>query len=70
METTEKAEDRLLPTKDAAALLGFQPDTLKTWRKEKRGPDYIKLPGKILYAESALKKYLQDCTVTPGESAA
>lgn len=70
MENTETAEDRLLPSKDAAATLGVHVDTLKTWRQEKRGPAYIKLPGKILYSENVLKSYLRECTVTPGESAA
>ena len=33
---------RLLNTREAAELLGIQPDTLKLWRHQGRGPRYIK----------------------------
>jgi hypothetical protein len=32
----------LLNTREAAALLGVQPDTLKLWRHQGRGPRFIK----------------------------
>lgn len=70
MEKIETAEDRLLGTEAAAALLGYHVDTLKAWRKRKVGPRYIKLPGKIVYRESVLISYLDSCTVAPSEATA
>jgi predicted DNA-binding transcriptional regulator AlpA len=35
--------NRLLDTRQAAALLGITPNTLKFWRHKGRGPSFIKL---------------------------
>lgn len=49
--TTQVASPRegLLTTTQAAAHLDVTPDVLRTWRKQNRGPEYIKL-GKKLFA--------------------
>jgi predicted DNA-binding transcriptional regulator AlpA len=33
---------RLLNTREAADLLGIQPDTLKLWRHQGKGPKFVK----------------------------
>lgn len=70
MEHTELADDRLLPSKAAADVLHVHVDTLKDWRARGTGPEYIKLPGKIVYRESVLISYLDSCTVRPAAATA
>lgn len=36
---------RLLSTREAADRLGIQPDTLKLWRHQGKGPPFIKMGG-------------------------
>ena len=49
----------LVDTKDAARLLVRPPDTLKRWRYEGVGPDWIEMEGKVMYEVTALLAYLQ-----------
>lgn len=34
--------------------------TLGTWRSRGRGPDYLKLGGKVVYPESAVYKWMHE----------
>lgn len=36
----------LLTTKEVASLLGISSGTLENWRSQKRGPRYVKMPGR------------------------
>lgn len=58
--------NELLTTEEAAKYLRKSPNTLRQWRHEGKGPDYI--PGRpALYRKSALDEYLERITVIPAE---
>ena len=52
------AADPELPTEigeyDAAAILFVMPETMKTWRRLKKGPPYTRHPGRVSYAIATL----------------
>ena len=50
-----------LKTKDAAKLLGIGVSTLELWRKQSKGPSWIKLPGAggaVRYSREELSAWL------------
>lgn len=49
---------QLVDTKEAAGLLGRPPDTLKRWRYEGVGPDWIVIERKVMYDVAVLLKYI------------
>ena len=50
---------RLLTPKEASELLGIPDGTLAQWRSQKRGPQFIKLEGRLVrYRPSDLEAYL------------
>lgn len=53
----------LLQTADVAAEYPFGESTLKRWRELNRGPDFIRVGGKILYRRSAIEEWLDRHTV-------
>lgn len=52
----------LVDGKEAARLLGRPPDTLKRWRYEGVGPDWIAIEGKVMYDVAVLLEYIQKNT--------
>lgn len=53
---------RCLTDVEAAGRLGLTPDALRAWRKQKRGPDYIKGEGRagtVRYPESWIDEWLE-----------
>jgi hypothetical protein len=66
------SDDPLLTTKEAAARLGLKPKTLRAWRCNERGPDYVKhgtkrgRGGLVFYEKSVIDAYRRSLThVTP-----
>ena len=49
----------LLTPEEAAALLRVTPATLGYWRKQKRGPAYVKIGRRVRYPRAALFAALQ-----------
>jgi excisionase family DNA binding protein len=49
----------LLNTLQAAAQLGLHPDTLRAWRKQGRGPAYLKLGTRYRYTQQAMEDFLE-----------
>lgn len=49
----------LVDTKAAARLLVRPPETLKRWRYEGVGPDWIEMEGKVMYEIAALLAYVE-----------
>lgn len=47
---SEQTKPKILSTADAVDYLGGRPkaDTLRRWRSEGKGPDYVKLSGSIV----------------------
>jgi len=50
--------DQLLSPAEVAAILHVEGRTLVTWRYQRRGPDYVKIEGRIWYQRSALEAYV------------
>ena len=58
----------LLDTCQAAARYGLAPDTMLSWRKNGKGPPYIKVGGRtVRYRTVDLEAWLTSQTVIPGE---
>jgi hypothetical protein len=59
--------DPMLTTRQAAAFIGVEAETLKKWRqRDGKGPVFIRLPtGTIRYRLSSLLKFIADSTVEP-----
>jgi len=52
----------LVGTAEAARLLQRPPSTLKRWRYEGVGPDWIEMEGKISYDVAVLLEYVRENT--------
>jgi len=52
----------LVDTAEAARLLHRPPATLKRWRYEGVGPDWIVIEGRILYDVAVLLEYIRQNT--------
>ena len=66
-ESTQPARmaiNKMLTTKEAAALLGRPHSTLERWRCEGIGPDYVKEEGGVRYHEDHLREYIRRNTRT------
>jgi len=61
---------RLLKTRQAAEMLGRSPNTLKRWRYEGIGPDYVKIQGRVSYDVAVLLEFIRQSTRTPSVRAA
>jgi hypothetical protein len=53
---------QLVDTRKAAQMLGRSPATLKRWRSEGIGPDWIELEGRVSYDVSVLLEYIRKNT--------
>jgi predicted DNA-binding transcriptional regulator AlpA len=56
----------LLTTKEAAALLGMKPSTLRDWRCSRIGPPFIVLsPRNVKYSREDLERYIAERRMEP-----
>ncbi len=55
----------VVDTRRAAEILGRSPATLKRWRAEGIGPDYIEIAGRVRYDVAVLVDFLRKNTRTP-----
>ena len=63
MNTTD---DRLLTQREAAEILGLQPQTLAVWRVRRRYPlPWVKVGGSVRYRMCDLEAFLEARTVRP-----
>lgn len=61
--------DRLLVPAEVASLLGLAVGTLENWRTKGRGPDYLKLAGRIVrYRPSDVSRYIEGRVTRPAPS--
>lgn len=51
--------ERLLTTKEVSELLSVSEVTLRRWRVQGSGPDYLKGVGGVRYDQSHLRNWLQ-----------
>lgn len=61
-----RAVTALLPSDEVAALLGLQPQTLRSWRLRGLGPPYVRLGagrfGRVCYRQEDIAKWLDSRT--------
>jgi len=57
--------DQLLDSKEAARILGCTEAGLELWRKEGRGPSYVRLGRLVRYREADLSTWITSCRVEP-----
>lgn len=76
MSTEEKKSHRnislpqLVTPKQAAEILGRSVNTLKRWRYEGVGPEWIELEGRVSYDVKVLLAYIEKNTRVPSLRAA
>ena len=58
MPTQQSTIPRLVSTRDAAEILGRSPATLKRWRLEGIGPNWIVLEGRVSYDVGVLRDFI------------
>ncbi len=56
---------QLINPRAAAALLGRSANTLKRWRYEGVGPDYVVIEGRVSYDLAVLRDYIAKNTRVP-----
>ena len=61
---------QLVPTRRAAEILGRSPATLKRWRYEGIGPDYVEIEGRVRYDLNVLLEFIRKNTRVPSVRAA
>jgi hypothetical protein len=61
---------RLVNPKEAAEILGRSVNTLKRWRYEGVGPEWIELEGRVSYDVKVLLAYIEKNTRVPSLRAA
>jgi hypothetical protein len=61
----KSAVPEVVDTRRAAEILGRSPATLKRWRAEGIGPDYIEIAGRVRYDVAVLVDFLKKNTRTP-----
>ena len=50
-------EDRYLTQEEVAARFRVSPRTLERWRRQKIGPAWVRLPGRVLYHLEDVRDY-------------
>jgi predicted DNA-binding transcriptional regulator AlpA len=60
-------QDRLVDTKEAAAMLSKHPAVLADWRHQGRGPKYVKFGRSVRYRVGDLRTWITDHTVEPAK---
>ena len=61
---------QLVNTRKAAEILGRAAATLKRWRYEGIGPDYVEMEGRVSYDVAVLLEYIRQNTRVPSVRAA
>ena len=56
----------LMREQETAELLGLNPGTLRNMRSRREGPPYIRVGRSIRYSRSAMRKWLDEQTVSGG----
>mgnify|MGYP001562528755 FL=1 len=55
-----------LTTEQLAERWGISPQTLENWRSSKKGPDYVKMGGVIVYRLEDVRRYEVDNLIKIG----
>jgi predicted DNA-binding transcriptional regulator AlpA len=65
MENQAIGNKELLSDKETAIFLGVATRTLREWRKQGKGPAFVKMGTKIKYRKTDIDLYLDNQTVSP-----
>jgi hypothetical protein len=60
-------DDRLYTTEELARYLKRSPRTIEDWRQDRKGPDYVRLPGGIRYRHADVQEWLGTNLVKVGQ---
>lgn len=52
-------DEKFYTTDEVANILRLKPTTLRTWRREKRGPESLQIGKKILYSGKSILIFLK-----------
>lgn len=56
-----QGESLLVNEKEAARLLSVSPAALRVWRREKKGPEAVRLGRAVRYSRDSLIAYIVRC---------
>lgn len=59
-------DDVLYDTPELAKYLGQSRRTLEDWRRDKKGPDYVRLPKGVRYRREDVRRWLEEQVVKVG----
>ena len=66
LRLTPIPDERLLTSRQVAAILGVSVETLKKWRQRHKSPSFFRFPnGAVRYSPRTVMKFLKDCTFQP-----
>ena len=51
--------EQILTQAEAAKYLGVAPLTMRNWRNQRRGPDYLKIGRAISFCKSDLDRFIE-----------
>lgn len=54
-----QTQERYLTTEQVSTMIGVTVETLNHWRCDKKGPDYYKVGGKVVYAYKDVIAYME-----------
>ncbi len=61
--------DEVLTPRELSERWGMTPASLAQWRYLRKGPDFVKLGGKVLYSVAAVVEFERRSTVTCSSAA-
>lgn len=59
----EAAKTDYLREQEVSAILGMKAQTLRKWRHLRRGPDYVRMGGRVRYTRAALDEFIAANTI-------
>lgn len=62
-----ESKENLLTTEEAAAVLGMSEQTMRIWRMDKKGPNYIRINRSIRYRRDDLDEFVANRMVGGSE---
>lgn len=66
IENQSLGNKELLSDKETSVFLGVADRTLRDWRRQGKGPAFVKMGTKIRYRKSKIDEYLDNQTIKPG----
>lgn len=58
--TSHVSSKNLMTTVELASTLNRSNETIVRWRRERTGPPFIRMQGRVLYDRAAVEKWLEE----------